>query len=166
MRSGSTLTRNRATNKNGPAKRRPGCGNVELLSWRRQLDEPTPTLGTNPTRVPVPPKIPRPARVETWRLGPEGYGAEGSETRAGRNHNRYRPGLGQESWVSGDPFQTPCRIKELSYYPRSRATTACPASAVLQAVPPPAISAVRMPAEMLAATAFSTAADSSCRSSE
>ena len=36
-----------------------GCGNLELLSWRYR-HEPTPTLGTNPTRVPFPPKTPRP----------------------------------------------------------------------------------------------------------
>src|SRR5262245_26618740 len=99
MRSGSRRTRSRTADKNRPAKRRPGCGNVELLSWRRRLEEPTPTLGTNPTRVPFPPKIPRPRRSRHGEWARRLLSVGRSETHAGGNHNRYRTGFGQESSV-------------------------------------------------------------------
>jgi hypothetical protein len=44
-------------------------------------------------------------------LGPEGLDAEGSENPRRRNHNRYRPGFGQESLVYTDPIVGPCKFK-------------------------------------------------------
>src|SRR5688572_3681774 len=98
--------------------------------------------------------------------GPEGCERGQIGNRAGRNHNRSRTALGQESLVYIEAIAGPCVFNGLRSYPRSRVTTASPASAVLATAPPAAISAVRTPAEMLAATAFSMAAASSCSSSE
>src|SRR5688572_33127457 len=99
-------------------------------------------------------------------MGPKAWRTGDRKTVAGGNHNRSRTAFGQESSVYTEAIPAQCQFNNLRDYPRSRVTTASPASAVLATAPPLAISAVRTPAEMLSATAASTAAASSFKSSE